>query len=1022
MSQASEEVRAELDAAASQPFGIARSAAVEALVERADQLGDGALAVQARLHLMTAYSYGGEPLKRFPVFSWLLQRYDEDRELFDSDTEYRLFWMFKWVTVGVVEHPAVPRERILASLEEMAARYQAAGDGPAPVLATRFQVLARMQGHAAAEEVYRDWTASPRTPLSDCLTCEPALRVWHLAGLGRDADALGMAFPVLDHGGCADQPQRMIGHALEPLMRLGMADRAAREHLRGVRLLRERPGSTASWAQHVLLCARTGRLHRGLDLLEHRLHEVDDAPAPEDAMWLAAAGARLLRGLEDAGEADLPVAEYSIGDGGMVEHAAGELRTRLARRALDLADRFDRRNQTTTVGTLVKSWLEAEPLPDLPIDRVLTRPRTPAPERPDPATAWRARPVPGARRGPAASSVRPPAAPGDHTGPIDLRLIGSSTTTLTAALEDADRSGAAVERRAVLERWAALRSSSGAQDPGDERAVAVLEAALALERAEHGLITPDDAREAALRLNESGAAGAALRHALACVRLDQAAGGDPADLLADARALLAEGERVASPGDRACLHLGVTALLRAVAAERRALPATPAQLLGEAAEVAERGLAIVGDVPPTELTPVQRGCLALLLRDRAMGRPHDRLTHLATAHDLLPPGTRARERALVGYALGTELARDGQLGPACEVLAACADDALTAGDEELAVHTQHALGRALADAGDHAGAVQALSRAIELCGPHAGVLLLAELRQALAAALRDSGQLMEAAELADAALDELEDALAGWGIEPAPGDPMLAAQPAAEPGGEPARVAGDLAFTAAQCAQDLDELDLATDMARRAAAWQHGHGRVEAEALMLAAGCTRHPAEAADLYARAAGVYTAAGRWWEAAACRRSRAMSVLDSRGAQEALDVLEQAGAELAAVAPAPAETARLDWEGLALTEQAVRVLAGAGRLEQALERCGGLDRAFRDLGDRASAREVVGLRARVLDELGRTAEVLAALSEAAQEALNDGDGRQAARLGGYLSAFLDDLGREEEAAQVWARFEPR
>ncbi|MEJ2579590.1 MAG: hypothetical protein P8Z68_10955, partial [Kineosporiaceae bacterium] len=317
-----ERLRAELRESDRLPFGVARSAAVEDLVARADDLNDVPLSIAARLHLMTAYSYGGEPLRRFPVFDWLLARYAEDPELFDDDNRYRLLWMFKWVTVGVVEHPAVPLDRIMSGLDDMERHYVDAGQGLAPVLSSRFQVLARVQGHAAADEAYRRWQDASRTPLSDCRTCEPALQVWHLAALDRDTEALTLAFPILEHGGCADQPQKMIGHALDPLLRLGMSDRAATEHLRGVRLLRERPGSTATWAQHVQLCARTGRLHRGLDLLEHRLHEVDDAPAPEDAMWLAAAGARLLRGLEELGEGDLPVHEYAIADDGLVPHRA----------------------------------------------------------------------------------------------------------------------------------------------------------------------------------------------------------------------------------------------------------------------------------------------------------------------------------------------------------------------------------------------------------------------------------------------------------------------------------------------------------------------------------------------------------------------------------------------------------------------------------------------------------------------------------------------------------------------------
>lgn len=1063
MSEDSEQLLAELAASAQLPFGIARSTAVEELVSRADELGDARLAVTSRLHLMTAYSYGGEPLRRFPVFEWLLDRDAQDPDLFDEDDRYRLLWMFKWVTVGVVEHPAVPLDRILTGLDDMERRYAAAGEGMAPVLSCRFQVQARVRGHEAAREAYLAWRDAPRTPLSDCLTCEPALQVWHLAALGEDAAALKHAFPVLERGGCADQPQKMIGHALDPLVRLGMSDRAATEHLRGIRLLRERPGSTATWAQHVQLCARTGRLHRGLDLLEHRLHEVDDAPVPEDAMWLAAAGARLLRGLEELGEGDLPVHEYAIADDGQVTHRAADLRGRLARRALDLADRFDRRNASTATGAQVKGWLDAPTLPELPIGRVLTRPRTPAPARPRFATAWQARPHPSGPGSPHTAGTGPQAArtgqgppargpdrgPGEHTGPLNLRLIAGDPPALLAALEDAERTGVAEQRQAVLDRWAAIAAGhSDSERPGPEHpdrervAVARLTAALALDRAEKGLLPTGEAREAAVALNDLGQAGTALRHALSCVRIalsdlgrthpeDLVADPDPdpdavREALADARALLDEGDRVASEGDRACLHLGYAAVLRAAAAA--GLPGTE-EVLAAAVAAAHAGLAVAEHLPPSALTPVQRGCLALLRRDVAMARPvPERAAPLELALALLPAGTRTRERALVGYALGTALADADDPHQACDMLAVAADDALAAGDEELAVHTEHALGRALADSGDPEGAVHALTRAVELSGPHAGALLLAELRQGLAAALRDTGHVVEAAELADAALDELEDALGEWGIGPAPEDGPPPGP--GRPGTEPAeRVAGKLAFTAAQCAQQLSENDLAADMARRAAAWQRGHGIPEAEALLVAAQTARHPVEAADLYARAARVFDSGGRWWSAAACRRSRTGSVLEHRGLEEALAAADEAAEALTEVERAgdagttgsPEET-RLVWERLALTEQTIRLLATAGHLKPAMERLEGLEEAFRQLGDASSARDVVGLHSQVLDELGYTADGLDDLARVAEEAFAAGDDRQAARLGGFLSAYLDDLGRPEESAEVWSRFAPQ
>jgi tetratricopeptide (TPR) repeat protein len=1046
---------ADLDASGRLPFGIARSATVEDLVSQADDLGDTALAVKARLHLMTAYSYGGEPLRRFPVFDWLLARRAEDPDLFDADDRHQLLWMFKWVTVGVVDHPSVPLDRIMHGLDDMERRYTEAGEGLAPVLSCRFQVRARVHGHEAARQAYQDWQIAPRTALSDCATCEPALRVWHLAALDQDVEALSLAFPVLDHGHCADQPQKMIGHVLEPLLRSGMPDRAATEHLRGVRLLREQPGNTTTWAQHIWICARSGRLHRGLDLLEHRLHEVDDAAVPEDAMWLAAAGARLLRGLEDLGEGDLPVHEFAVADDSLITHRVTDLRQRLARKALELADRFDHRNSTTTVGTQVKRWIEAPELPDLPIGRVLTRPRSPAPPNREYQTAWQVGPSSSTPRASGAPSPRtrtgqgepPPVqerTPGDHTGPITDP--GGDPLTLWTSWQEAERTGSRHLGDAVLARWSTVEDHfpitlpsgadevSGMTEPW-QAAAAQLSAARASDQAGRGLLPIDRAREHAVVLNELGLAGPALRHALTCVRIllteeahallarndQQAALAVVEGAVSDAQALVEEGDRVAAEEDRICLYLGYAAVLRAAAT---VAAGSAEELRHLATEVAHDGIAAARHLSASSLTPPQRGCLALLQRDVAMTLPgQERVAPLEIALDLLPAGERSRERALVGYALGTVLAEVGESTRAELVLASAADDALISGNEELAVHTLHALGRALAESGDPDGAIEALTRAVRLCGPESGALLLGELRQGLAAALRDTGQVVEAAELADGALDELEDALSSWDIDP-PQDRVDRERD--RPGAVDAeRVAGNLAFTAAQCAQDLSEDDLAADMARRAAAWQHGHGIPEAEALVLAGQTIRHAIEATDLYARAATIFDEAGRWWSASACRRSRSQAVLDHRGLSEALDAVREAADALDTVfgeddsEAADSERTRLSWERLALREQEVRLRLTAGDVEGALTRSEGLSDRFRQLGDTATARDVVALRAQVLDEVDRLDEGIEDLVRAAEEARDCGHDRQSTRLAEVAAAFLDGQDRVSEAAAVRARF---
>jgi hypothetical protein len=1037
MATAVRDLWGELDAAGGLPFGVERSALVESLVAEADALGDEKLALTCRLQLMTSYSYGGEPLRRFPVFGWLVDRYAASPELFDEASRYRLLWMFKWVTVGVTNHPAVPRNRIEARLEEMAEHFAAAGEGPAPVLGSRFQVIARMDGHPAAEEAYRAWVAAPRTALSDCEACEPGIRVWHLTATERFAEALDEAAGVLQAGGCTDQPQRTIGHALEPLLQLGFAERAGQEHLRGVRLLRSAGGSPTSWARHILACARGGQLYRGLDLLEDRLPDLQSAPTPWDAMWLAAAGGRLLRALELNGEGDLPVlgiaadtttdpdpaGEPGGSTPGEVVTSVGELLERLTGRARRLAARFDERNGNDVVSGQVERWLNATPLPSFPLPDVLTRRRA--------RTVLRSGSMP----------VRPePVAP-EPVGIADL----------AADWQHALDTGDDARRAAVLRGWRRSRSLPEAEH-ADPVLAARLEAALAIDDVDRGSASVHDARGAARLLREAGDAPGAWLHELACLRRELSPGDAAAGVLARAEAVVGKGSAGEGPGVTACLHVGYVALLQAAgldlaAAVERGLAAV------------ERRLAAAGADPRT-LSPVERGCVALLLRDRASVLPEpERADALAAAYGLLAPGERVLERALVGLAYGTSLESSGALTRAREVLAGAADDASASGDAGLAAHAAHALGRACQLDGDTPAAVEVFRGVLTQLGPDQDPVLLAQARQDLALALRDAGELVTAAELAEGALAELEHHLAGWGLPVPPdldwralgdraagGDERADDAPVLVRSGEPAggagpvvgghlaagpadnrcaegQLAGTLAFTAAICGRDLGESEQATSLACRSATWHRGYGLADAEAesLELAAHCSPDPHAAAGLLLRAGELHTAGGRWIAAATCRRALALPLLEVSGLASAERALTRAQAALAAVRPQEPDRHRLSWERVALADQAARVLAGAGQLQRALEASQGLDDAFRALDDARSARDVIALRAQVLEELGRAQECLTELHDAALEARSAGDERQALQLGGYLAAFLDDLGRHDEADTVWTLFTP-
>jgi tetratricopeptide (TPR) repeat protein len=986
-----DDLRIELENIAETPYGAAHSAAVETLVGPADAAGDPALARDVRFELVRSYSLGGEPLKQFLPFSWLLRLHSDDPGTFDEMSTWQLLWMFKWVTVGAMDHPGVSLVDIERGLNQMEELYRAAGEGLAPYLGCRFRVDALVQGHEQAEAAYQAWVRAPRTHLSDCEACEPSRRVEHLVAGSRHEEAVREALPVLVEGGCIEQPHWMIANILESLLLTGDPVRAAQEHLRGARLNRQRPGSTGLWASHILVLARSGRLLRGLDLLEDHLHEVDDAPTPYASMELAAAGARLLRGLGEAGLADLEL--VARGGRDRTPTGVGDLERRLTRIATDLAKRFDVRNGTPRVGEQVRRWLDAGELPDLPLDDVTSR----------------RSPVPAARSASPVSSVAldPDAGRGGSS---------SDPEDLLAAFEVSRATGSHDQRTAVLDAW--RRRPRG---EADEAIEVRLDAAALVDDIDAGNASALDLSAVTTRLRQAGFRWLAITYDLYALRHRVESGQAPSEPGAELDRLIAEGQEYCSPSERGCLNLlkiGLRSLIAGSGGGESDLEEPDFQA----------GIDLL-QADPGDLDPFERGSLALQMMLRARSEPvDDRIAQLRVAYELLPAGTRAHERAAIGVELAGVLAETGDLASVTALLPDVVEDARICGEGSIEAQAWGMLGRVHEHIGDAAAAVTAFGRAVRVVQTDRPVQL-ASAQQELVYALRAVGRGVEAAELAETALQTL---LEGTGLadpspvnpgsaEPSLADPSLADPEGSEADPVAARTAATLAYVAALTASDLDEEIHANGLARRSAGWHRsiGWGAAEAEALSLAARTESEPAAAIPLMRRAVSLFKADGLWAEAALGRRWLSGPVFDAEGLDAARVVLAEARAALDEVDVPERAERELAVQHLLLTERTVRVLAAGDEYKEALAAGEGLDVAYRDLGFDQAARNIVALRADILDDLGRTEEGLDALETAAQESLDAGDELQARQLGGLLARLLDGLGRPDDAEAAWQRF---
>jgi tetratricopeptide (TPR) repeat protein len=980
MSPSMNNLRAELTSAATLPYGPARSAVIEALVGPADDSGDSALARDVRIHLISSYGHGGEPLKRFMPFTWLLDRYDNDPGSFDASSRWSLLWMFKWVSVGALSHPAVSLENIRRGLSDMADRYRAAGEGLAPYYGCQVRVEAHVNGHAEAEAAYLAWTRAPRTDLSDCEQCEPTDRVLHLAATSRHAEAVGEALSVLHESTwCLEQPQSIIANSLESMLRVGDATRAAQEHVRGVRLIRGKPGNTSLWANHILILARTGRLSRGLDLLEDHLHEVDAAPTPQDAMHLAAAGARLLRGLADRGQGDLAVVTRA---GTKRVEPAGviDVEQRLTRVARDLAAQFDARNRTGTAGAEVEQWLDATELPDLPLDEVTSRRDVAAPRLRHPAPT------------PTETAI---------TAQMDVEEARRQLAEIDAAFQVSQQTGALEQRRAVLTRWRALRENLPAQlDATEQVSAAWLDAVAAMEHLGDEAADPKALAAATARLREIGHHSLAVRYDLYGLTYRHESGADAAEVGSELETLLAEAEAHCSPADRGCLALPTMSILSAAdEAGRERLTTT-----------LHAGLDLLQQNPVDSLTPYQRRCLVglLLIRLRTE-QPDDEIEVLRSALAMLPPGWRVRERAIVGMTLASRLAAVSDLPEAKTLLEEAVQDARTAGAADVGANALGMLGRVHSHIGDAPAAVTAFSSARRLLQESGGPLQIAGSAEELVHALRAAGRIPEAAELAETALRVL--------VEQTRLDETAASAGAAAG----AQVAAGLAFAGALAAWDLGENKHAGALARRSAAWHRDGGSTAAQAqsLALAGEIEGNPAESGTLFAAAGELFAGVGLWRQAARCRRQLAAAVSSAEGLGPARESLAAGQAALAAYRPQAGEESDYAAEELALTMQTARILAEGGAFDEALAGLAGVGQAYRDLGDPGAAREAIAVQVDVLIQLGRTAEALNRQTAIAEEALNTGEIHEARERGGDLARILDNLGRADEAETAWRRF---
>lgn len=516
------------------PEGMPRHEALERAARAADAVDHLPLGVSCRIALIrSAYDLGRYDLMLAP-FAWCGTAEQRDPSAFDEWELHSFDWAHKWIVSGLIADPRFTLTQIGSFLDQLASRYQRLGYSMQPVHGARTELAAHIGDDRAYQEHFARYLATERGPMSDCEACVVEEQAGHLIRQGRHAEAVAHAEHQLARDtGCATQPQGILTTLTPAFVALGDLERARQAHVVAHRLVRD--DLVGGYLDdHLVFCATSGNVRRGVDLLRGHLHRVHHSTSPSRAMHFAAGAALLLSRVPDDEEFAVPR------DGRTTVLSAPELRAVLEERALEIAARFDERNGSDAVSRRVRETLNTPDTVAVPLVVPVAEP-TPEPVEEEPVEV--ADPVELARRMCDAFDQ------GEFiTG---MRLLRSLPADLDPLLP---------EPLAAL--VAARRAIVGAHARPKDEALAEVDAAVdrLVACGEHDLANRYRARGAGLRAHEDG--------------------------IGVVRACLAEAEVSGTPYTRVLTRLLLADLLADAEPDEDADPDEPGALAVEALELA----------------------------------------------------------------------------------------------------------------------------------------------------------------------------------------------------------------------------------------------------------------------------------------------------------------------------------------------------------------------------------------------------------------------------------------------------
>jgi cellulose synthase operon protein C len=257
------------------PYGQEERALIDEIIALADESGDDDRGFAARAKLVNSAQHLGDTESMLTAFAWCLSmngRNPKRYPLISGPGGVNLLWAYKWTVESLAASPIFPRSQIEEAISDLTLKYREAGVGESGALSAAYHATVLLGDLKKSEKLHEAFVATPRDSYSDCEACTASSGISRLIRLGKDAEAVAEMERMIESDlSCTEEPARSVAKTLVPLLMTGEAQRALGLHFPAYRSIRDNPGNLSQLAGHVLFCAVSGNLDRGVELIERHV-------------------------------------------------------------------------------------------------------------------------------------------------------------------------------------------------------------------------------------------------------------------------------------------------------------------------------------------------------------------------------------------------------------------------------------------------------------------------------------------------------------------------------------------------------------------------------------------------------------------------------------------------------------------------------------------------------------------------------------------------------------------------------